>query len=287
MPRIALVTGGARGIGRAIAADLARDHRVAITYRTAPPEGLPPEILALPADFTDPAAAGATISALLERLGPPDVIVNNAGAIATTPKEGFDIAAHHAILDVNLSAPAALLAAALPHLKPGSAIVSISSVNARLPPRDAAIYGASKAALDLWTRAMAKELNTDLAIIDKRRPKANEAQVMNIIGEVEGRTCLLVDDIVDTAGTLCKAADALKAQGATTVIAYCTHPVLSGKAIENIKNSELDTLVVTNSIPLSDAARSCGRIRSLSLGRMLAEAVRRVSNEESIRAMFI
>ena len=158
MPRIALVTGGARGIGRAIAADLARDHRVAITYRTAPPEGLPPEILALPADFTDPAAAGATISALLERLGPPDVIVNNAGAIATTPKEGFDIAAHHAILDVNLSAPAALLAAALPHLKPGSAIVSISSVNARLPPRDAAIYGASKAALDLWTRAMAKEL---------------------------------------------------------------------------------------------------------------------------------
>ncbi len=136
-------------------------------------------------------------------------------------------------------------------------------------------------------RAVAKELNTDLAIIDKRRPKANEAQIMNIIGEVEGRTCLLVDDIVDTAGTLCKAADALKAQGATTVVAYCTHPVLSGKAIENIKNSELDTLVVTNSIPLSEKARGCGRIRSLSLGRMLAEAVRRVSNEESISAMFI
>ncbi len=136
-------------------------------------------------------------------------------------------------------------------------------------------------------RAMAKELNTDLAIIDKRRPKANEAQVMNIIGEVEERTCLLVDDIVDTAGTLCKAADALKDQGAAAVVAYCTHPVLSGRAIENIENSELDALVVTNSIPLSETARKCGRIRSLSLGRMLAEAIRRVSNEESISAMFI
>ena len=103
-------------------------------------------------------------------------------------------------------------------------------------------------------RAIAKELNTDLAIIDKRRPEANQAQVMNIIGEVEGRTCLLVDDIVDTAGTLCKAADALKENGAKKVVAYCTHPVLSGKAIENIENSELDTLVVTNSIPLSEAA---------------------------------
>ncbi len=136
-------------------------------------------------------------------------------------------------------------------------------------------------------RAMAKELNTDLAIIDKRRPKANEAQVMNIIGEVEERTCLLVDDIVDTAGTLCKAADALKDQGAAAVVAYCTHPVLSGRAIENIENSELDALVVTNSIPLSETARKCSRIRSLSLGRMLAEAIRRVSNEESISAMFI
>ncbi|MEP3855879.1 MAG: ribose-phosphate pyrophosphokinase [Porticoccus sp.] len=135
-------------------------------------------------------------------------------------------------------------------------------------------------------RAMAKQLNTDLAIIDKRRPEANQAQVMNIIGEVEGRTCLLIDDIVDTAGTLCKAADALKEQGAKKVIAYCTHPVLSGKAIENIENSALDTLVVTNSIPLTEAARNCVKIRSLSLGQMLAEAMRRVSNEESISAMF-
>ena len=135
-------------------------------------------------------------------------------------------------------------------------------------------------------RAMAKQLNTDLAIIDKRRPEANQAQVMNIIGEVEGRTCLLIDDIVDTAGTLCKAADALKEQGAKKVIAYCTHPVLSGKAIENIENSALDTLVVTNSIPLTEAAKNCAKIRSLSLGQMLAEAMRRVSNEESVSAMF-
>jgi len=136
-------------------------------------------------------------------------------------------------------------------------------------------------------RAVAKELNTDLAIIDKRRPEANQAQVMNIIGEVEGRTCLLVDDIVDTAGTLCKAADALKERGAKQVVAYCTHPVLSGNAIDNINNSALDTLVVTNSIPLSENAANCPRIRQLSLGKMLAEAMRRVSNEESISAMFV
>ncbi len=135
-------------------------------------------------------------------------------------------------------------------------------------------------------RAMAKQLNTDLAIIDKRRPEANQAQVMNIIGEVEDRTCLLIDDIVDTAGTLCKAADALKEHGAKKVVAYCTHPVLSGKAIDNIESSALDTLVVTNSIPLTEAARNCPQIRSLSLGQMLAEAMRRVSNEESISAMF-
>jgi len=135
-------------------------------------------------------------------------------------------------------------------------------------------------------RAIAKQLNTDLAIIDKRRPEANQAQVMNIIGDVADRTCLLVDDIVDTAGTLCKAADALKAQGAKRVVAYCTHPVLSGKAIENIHNSQLDSLVVTNSIPLTTEASSCQQIRQLSLGHMLAEAIRRVSNEESISAMF-
>lgn len=135
-------------------------------------------------------------------------------------------------------------------------------------------------------RAVAKELGTDLAIIDKRRPQANVAEVMNIIGEVEGRTCLLVDDIIDTAGTLCTAAGALKNAGAKAVVAYCTHPVLSGKAIDNINGSKLDTLVVTNSIPLSAEAKKCSRIRQLNLGKMLAEAMRRVSNEESISAMF-
>ncbi len=135
-------------------------------------------------------------------------------------------------------------------------------------------------------RAIAKQLNTDLAIIDKRRPEANQAQVMNIIGEVEGRTCLLVDDIVDTAGTLCKAADALKEHGAARVIAYSTHAVLSGPAIDNIQASALDNLVVTNSIPLSEPARNCPRIRQLSISAMLGEAIRRVSNEESISAMF-
>jgi ribose-phosphate pyrophosphokinase len=135
-------------------------------------------------------------------------------------------------------------------------------------------------------RAMAKLLNTDLAIIDKRRPEANQIEVMNIIGEVEGRTCILIDDIVDTAGTLCKAADALKERGASKVVAYCTHPVLSGKAIKNIEASKLDTMVVTNSIPISINAIKSGRIRVLTIGKMLAEAMRRVSNEESISAMF-
>ncbi len=135
-------------------------------------------------------------------------------------------------------------------------------------------------------RAVAKQLGIDLAIIDKRRPRANVAEVMHIIGEIEGRTCLLVDDIIDTAGTLCSAAKALKQHGAKRVIAYCTHPVLSGKAIENINNSELDELVVTDSIPLSEASQNCPRIRSLTLSKMLAEAMRRLSNEESLSAMF-
>jgi len=136
-------------------------------------------------------------------------------------------------------------------------------------------------------RAIAKQLNDlDLAIIDKRRPKANESQVMHIIGEVEGRTCLVIDDMVDTAGTLCKAAQALKEHGASRVIAYCTHAVLSGKAISNISASSLDELVVTDTIPLSAEARDCDRIRVLSAASLLAEAVRRVSNEESISAMF-
>ena len=135
-------------------------------------------------------------------------------------------------------------------------------------------------------RAVAKQLGIDLAIIDKRRPRANVAEVTHIIGDIEGRTCLLVDDIIDTAGTLCSAAKALKAQGAKKVVAYCTHPVLSGKAIENINNSELDQLVVADSIPLSQAAKECPRIRSLTLSKMLAEAMRRLSNEESLSAMF-
>lgn len=135
-------------------------------------------------------------------------------------------------------------------------------------------------------RAVAKQLGIDLAIIDKRRPRANVAEVMHIIGEIEGRTCLLVDDIIDTAGTLCSAAKALKQHGAKRVVAYCTHPVLSGKAIDNINNSELDELVVADSIPLSEAAQNCPRIRSLTLSKMLAEAMRRLSNEESLSAMF-
>jgi ribose-phosphate pyrophosphokinase len=136
-------------------------------------------------------------------------------------------------------------------------------------------------------RAIAKQMNDlDLAIIDKRRPKANEAQVMHIIGDVAGRTCLVVDDMVDTAGTLCKAAQALKEHGASKVIAYCTHAVLSGNAIANIGASVLDELVVTDTIPLSPEAKRCPRIRQLSSAPLLAEAVRRVSNEESISAMF-
>lgn len=136
-------------------------------------------------------------------------------------------------------------------------------------------------------RALAKQLNdADLAIIDKRRPKANVSQVMHIIGEVEGRTCILVDDMVDTAGTLCKAAQALKDHGASAVYAYCTHPVLSGPAIDNISNSALDQLVITDTIPLNDAGRRCDKIRVLSLAPMLAETIRRVNNEESLSAMF-
>lgn len=135
-------------------------------------------------------------------------------------------------------------------------------------------------------RAIAKQLDIDLAIIDKRRPQANVAEVMNIIGDVSGKTCLLVDDIVDTAGTLCTAASALKEHGASKVIAYCTHPVLSGPAIDRISAAQLDELVVTDTIPLSQQAIDCGRIRQLSMANMLAESVRRVSNEESISAMF-
>ncbi|WP_086934498.1 ribose-phosphate pyrophosphokinase [Agarilytica rhodophyticola] len=135
-------------------------------------------------------------------------------------------------------------------------------------------------------RAVAKQLGIDLAIIDKRRPKANVAEIMNIIGDIENRTCLLVDDMVDTAGTLCNAASALKERGAKKVVAYATHAVLSGPAITRLNNSVMDELVVTDSIPLSEEAKKCKVIRQLTLSHMLAEAMRRISNEESLSAMF-
>lgn len=140
----------------------------------------------------------------------------------------------------------------------------------------------------LRARAFARLLDdADLAIIDKRRPKANVAKVMNIIGEVEGRTCIMIDDIVDTAGTLCKAAEALKEAGAAKVKAYVTHPVLSGAAIDNITGSALDELVVTDTIPLSKEAAACSQIRQLSLAEILAESLRRVSQEESVSSLFV
>ena len=137
-------------------------------------------------------------------------------------------------------------------------------------------------------RALAKRLDdADLAIIDKRRPKANVAEVMNIIGDVAGKNCVIVDDLVDTAGTLCKAAAALKQRGAKIVSAYCTHPVLSGNAINNINESVLDELVVTNTIPLSEEAQACDRIRQLSVAEMLAETIRRIHMDESVSEMYI
>ncbi len=135
-------------------------------------------------------------------------------------------------------------------------------------------------------RALAKQLDADLAIIDKRRPKPNVAKVMNIIGEVTGRTCIIMDDMVDTANTLCEAANALKEKGAARVLAYCTHAVLSGPAIERIENSAMDELVVTDTIPLSEAARNCKRIRQLSTAELLAETIRRINSEESVSSLF-
>jgi len=137
-------------------------------------------------------------------------------------------------------------------------------------------------------RALAKRLDdAELAIIDKRRPRANEAKVMNIIGDVEGRSCILVDDLVDTAGTLCAAAAALKEHGAERVVAYITHPVLSGPAIDNISKSELDELVVTDTIPLQQSAAATGKIRQLSIAELLAETMRRISNEESVSSLYV
>ncbi len=136
-------------------------------------------------------------------------------------------------------------------------------------------------------RALAKRLESDLAIIDKRRPKANVSEVMNIIGDVDGRTCVIMDDMVDTAGTLCKAAEALKQHGAKRVLAYCTHPVLSGSAIDRISSSELDELVVTDTIPLSEVAASCSRIRQISIAELLAETIMRISNDSSVSSLFM
>lgn len=137
-------------------------------------------------------------------------------------------------------------------------------------------------------RAVAKQLDeADLAIIDKRRPEPNKAKVMNIIGRVKGKTCIIVDDMVDTAGTLCQAAAALMERGATGVYAYCTHPVLSGKAIENIENSRLDGLIVTDTIPLSPEAEQCKCIRQVSVAGMLAETIRRIHFEESVSSLYM
>jgi len=138
----------------------------------------------------------------------------------------------------------------------------------------------------LRARAFAKRLECDLAIIDKRRPKSNVTEVMNIIGEVENRTCIIMDDIVDTAGTLCKAADALKEHGAAQVLAYCTHAVLSGNAVERINGSSLDGLVVTDTIPLREDALACPLIRQVSVATILADTMLRISNEESVSSLF-
>ena len=135
-------------------------------------------------------------------------------------------------------------------------------------------------------RAVAKVLNTDLAIIDKRRPKANVAEVMNIIGDVQGKTCLLIDAMIDTANTLCKAASALKERGAERVLAYATHAVFSGGAVERLNESDIDQVVITDTIPLSDAAKNSPRIRQVSIAGLLAETIRRISHEESVSYLF-
>ena len=158
MTKVALVTGGARGIGRAIALDLARDHQVALTWLTTEPADFADTILTIGADLTGPDSAMKVVEQVIARFGRLDVIINNAGSVVPSAPDSFDADALRDMLDINLLAPGMLLAAALPHLKPGASVVNISSGNAILPPRGAAIYGASKAALNLWTRGMAKEL---------------------------------------------------------------------------------------------------------------------------------
>jgi ribose-phosphate pyrophosphokinase len=135
-------------------------------------------------------------------------------------------------------------------------------------------------------RALAKQLNCDLAIIDKRRPAANVSEVMHVIGDIEGRTCVIMDDMIDTAGTLVKAAEVLKARGAKRVVAYCTHPVFSGPAVERINGSQMDEVVITNTIPLSTAAKACSKIRQLSVAFLFAETIRRISDGESVTSLF-
>ncbi len=135
-------------------------------------------------------------------------------------------------------------------------------------------------------RALAKQLGCDLAIIDKRRPAANVSEVMHVIGEIEGRNCVIMDDMIDTAGTLCKAAEVLKERGAKSVYAYCTHPILSGPAVERIASSQMDEVVVTNTIPLSADAAACGKIRQLSVAFLFAETIRRISDGESVTSLF-
>jgi ribose-phosphate pyrophosphokinase len=135
-------------------------------------------------------------------------------------------------------------------------------------------------------RALAKQLGCDLAIIDKRRPAANVSEVMHVIGEIDGRNCVIMDDMIDTAGTLVKAAEVLKARGARSVYAYCTHPVFSGPAVERIKASHIDEVVITNTIPLSDEAKACGKIRQLSVAFLFAETIRRISDGESVTSLF-
>ncbi|WP_300066975.1 SDR family oxidoreductase [uncultured Ruegeria sp.] len=160
MKKVALITGGARGIGRAIVEDLSRDHRVAFTWLSTEPDNslIGDDLLAIQSDLTEAGQAEKVVDQVIDRFGQVDVIVNNAGLVRSTPKEDFRAEEHRVMLDLNLLAPAALLAAALPHLKRGASLVSISSMNAVLPPKDAVTYGASKAALNLWTRGMAKEL---------------------------------------------------------------------------------------------------------------------------------
>ena len=211
--RVALVTGGAKGIGRAIAEDLAQDHGVAVTWLSTAPEGLPEPVLALQADLTEADAAERVVQAVIDRFGRIDVIVNNAGQVASTPADGFDRAAAMGILDVNLLAPATLLSAALPHLGAGAAIVNISSVNAVLPPKGASVYGASKAAQDLWTRAMAKELGPQKIRVNGIAPGPTDTEatrtsvpaerLQGIVDALPLRRMGETQDIVNTVLFLC------------------------------------------------------------------------------------